>query len=246
MLDQGSMGPVHGCLLIRSGKRSSSRSTDCCAVVPVTGKGLGVVATRDIARGELIVSETPLIVRRRGDAISSCGPAWKQFYALSLGQRAVVCSLHDAHVYANHDGDLGGNKSLEGILNSNCYARGGDTDQGLLSEIISRFNHSCVPNCEHSFDEDFFQGQVYACSAIPVGSELCTTYVDVIDTRADRIDQLKDMYGFQCECPACNSEDWETSDLRRHRARSIDVLISTEGTEDCKYGLELIEELLSI
>ena len=33
------------------------------AVVPVVGKGLGVIATRDIARGECVVAETPLIIR---------------------------------------------------------------------------------------------------------------------------------------------------------------------------------------
>lgn len=204
-----------------------------------------MVATQDVARGELIIAETPLITRTKGDAISLDGPAWQQFQKLPYEKQAVIRSLCDFSMNLADEGDLGGGKSLEGILNTNCYGCGTpELQRGALYETISRFNHSCSPNCENSWDQDTFQGQVRACVAISVGNELCTAYVNVIAPRAERQKELEGMYGFYCDCPACSNPEWESSDLHRKRASSLDELIT--GTEDLQYGLQLAKELLDI
>lgn len=71
--------------------------------------------------------------------------------------------------------DVEESKTVAGIVRTNNYPRAINSDDGVLCLAFSRFNHSCQPNCEQSWDEDAFQLQAYACTFIAAGEEFVHT-----------------------------------------------------------------------
>ncbi|CAE7226401.1 set5 [Symbiodinium sp. CCMP2456] len=160
----------------------------------IPGRGLGAVATKDLLPGDVVLLERPILAIRSDEK----GDEWNhdlhsQYKALSEEGRAEVWKLHDACLQKPE-------KSLEGILFTNCIGR----DQSVrfdaaLCLALSRFNHSCCPNLEQSWDEDaghvLSSGDVRVCvtslsltkvrlvAAQPVkaGEELFTHYAPATD-----------------------------------------------------------------
>lgn len=195
-------------------------------VADVEGKGSGLVAVRDIARGELLLAEAPAIVYNsgveaaaaEGDTAPTLAEALDaKFATLPAAVQGDVMNLHDACVRTPE-------KSLEGIVYSNAFSRGGPNFDAALCVIASRLNHSCMPNVDQSWDHDVGQVQVFASRDIAAGEELCNTYVDLFAPADQRQSVLLDRYRFRCTCPACTGgtgEDCaavlETSNKQRRR-----------------------------
>lgn len=77
----------------------------------------------------------------------------------------------------------------------------------------ARLNHSCIPNCYPYWNPRVQQLCVYALRDINPGEQLFITYGDRFDERAnERMLRLSQLYGFECNCDACNkkSASWET------------------------------------
>jgi len=136
-------------------------------------------------------------------------------------------------------------KTLNGILGTNAIVRGDRAAFGdcVVCKTISRFNHSCIPNIEQSWNEDTFKLELYACIDIPAGDELCLYYTDLRATRSDRAEHLLNHYRFQCDCPACAPATVAESDNRRVRAMQLGGDILAVGP---KLGIPLVAELLEI
>lgn len=205
----------------------------------IKGKGLGAVATRDIAVGELVLAERPAI------ACQSDGESWREdlrreFDSLPPGLQEQVMDLHDACVFAP-------DKTLEGIVLSNAVGRGGSSFDVALLLQVSRFNHSCTPNCEPSWNEDAFEAQVFASLPVRAGEELCSYYVEVRGPRTERKKMLWDRFRFDCGCPACLSGDRAESDLRRNKLKRIDADIRADRFRDePEKGIAKVKELLNL
>ena len=75
----------------------------------------------------------------------------------------------------------------------------------LLPGLASCFNHSCAPNvlmaCGATSRVAFVAGE-----PIAAGDELCISYVDLEQSRAERQELLLHKYGFVCSCARCTSE----------------------------------------
>ena len=138
----------------------------CYCIIKIDGKGDGVVATRDIEYGELIVQERPVMKifsqQENEEALTL------MFEQLSDAQKSSVMSLHDAHA-------KDGVKTLIGIKKSNSFAKDADGHLAVLCPVISKFNHSCLQNVDHVYVEPF--QRVYAVRNIKKGEELCTSYI---------------------------------------------------------------------
>ncbi|XP_071440342.1 SET and MYND domain-containing protein 4-like [Hetaerina americana] len=69
----------------------------------------------------------------------------------------------------------------------------------------SMLNHSCKPNCTHSFYKRYLI--VKACVDIPEGKEVCIHYGQVYTRkgRKERQKFLKDNCFFDCDCEACSN-----------------------------------------
>lgn len=185
------------------------------------GKGLGLVAARNLAPGELIVAEKPVLTyNARGSGGASLPEVLsRQFSVLEAAQQEAVMALHDAHA-------RDGRKTLEGIIFSNAFAREAGVFDAALCLVSSRLNHSCLPNCEQTWDPDSCEVQVRASTGVAAGAELCNYYVDLLAPACDRRRTLQEGYRFECTCRACRGFVAE-SDRRRRRLR--EALKRAEG-----------------
>ncbi|KAJ8607624.1 hypothetical protein CTAYLR_005775 [Chrysophaeum taylorii] len=154
--------------------------------------GIGAFATRPIPRGELVLREEPIVTGRSVEevevAVGALGPTErKKFYSL-LGKTALE------------------------IFETNGYPCG--ERAGVMFEL-SRFNHSCRPNCGHHWEGGF--QFLYAIRDVARGEELTTNYVPLAQPRAARRAGLP----FECRCAACEPLD-AASDARRIRISDLD------------------------
>lgn len=70
---------------------------------------------------------------------------------------------------------------------------------------ISRINHSCVPNSQANYHEGKGLFNVHATRDIGVGEELSISYLPELGAvRGKRVERLRDGYGFECGCVACD------------------------------------------
>ena len=109
-----------------------------CAVRPIDGKGLGVVAVRPIPIGARLLAEAPLV--EHGPGMISAADA---VAALPDGDRSVFYSL------VQNEARFGPKKTVAGIFGTNshpCHAfREG---YKAIFPLASRINHSCDPKSQ--------------------------------------------------------------------------------------------------
>jgi len=222
-------------------------------VCSIPGKGLGIVATTPIIKGERILTEVPLI-RLPSDIEELTPDDWEQRLLqlvdnCSPEEQKQLWALEDVNQEEEDEEEDGIPKSVTGIVLTNAYA---DTTmskdevikEGGLFALISRFNSSCCPNLTTYWNADKGVRFVHALRNVEVGEELCVCYVDLLKTRSDRRFELKSRYDFKCQCEACNgnrrpqNEEDEaaavaSSDQRRIALEDIDrVLPLMMGMED--------------
>ncbi|KAK0880130.1 hypothetical protein LTR87_006036 [Friedmanniomyces endolithicus] len=158
----------------------------------VEGKGLALFATSLIPIGTCIVSEEPLLHIGENVLHLAWGP---------LDAEDVEELVQDQ-------------VRVMGIFACNNFQCG----KGLaVFATTSRLNHSCVPNVHHSYNPTIKKQTVYAVRDIQAGEELCTTYLGgqgVYYVRAQRIESLRNNYGFTCACVSCSDMTGQ-SDARR-------------------------------
>ncbi|KAH8915945.1 hypothetical protein BT69DRAFT_1324822 [Atractiella rhizophila] len=175
-----------------------------------SGRGL-MVATRDIAVGEIIVEECPLIVAPR---------------IISLVDLEALVALFPEENRKAWD-TLPNCKGPEvpinaAIMRSNAVAKHfSDDDQMPYCEVfnrISRMEHSCCPNTYMRRFEDSLVNQVLAVRFIPKGASITNHNVDIMRPRTQRQSDLQRMWSLECHCEACdlkNIVEMKKSDQRR-------------------------------
>lgn len=152
--------------------------------------------------------------------------------------RDTVMAMHDAHMF-------GGRKTLEGIVRTNSIGCVNDVFNCILCAEVSRFNHSCTPNCEQSWDDDKSEEHIYASADISAGEELCISYVDVRAPRDERLHKLQDTYRFECQCSACKDVS-TASDQRRMRLQEINEAIGAAEVDAATHGVQAVTEMLEL
>jgi hypothetical protein len=188
-------------------------------------KGFGVFAKADIPAGTRILSETPLLAEprgRRGEA-SFHRHVLQSYSELSAADKKTVMSLHPyAQSYTKHyvPQYLGyaswsaipwRKRAVLARWSSNYYEGYG------ISDLACRFNHSCKPNCfwtvharasrkKGAAKEVWMTYQV--TGDVAEGEELTATYVYADgDAREERMEHLRDTWGFECGCEACSEDE---------------------------------------
>jgi hypothetical protein len=192
-------------------------------------RGLAVFASRKIKAGTLILSEQPLLSLCK-DEEDDHSAVEREFSKLSRANQKRYLKLFDA--------EKSRMPRVASIYYSNCYnldsfapdGRGGSA----IGDLSSRFNHSCVPNVQFSYDFDRNQMTFYAIRDIPRGKEVCSTYEkNVFNITIRRKQKLQMYYAFVCRCEACEggnkNEFWARSDERR--AAMLDAF---KHVQDCE------------
>lgn len=159
----------------------------------VPGKGLGLIATRPIAKGTCIFSETPIL--KVPLSMSSKGLHTKVL-KLSDEHMQSFISLSNIHP---HDTLA---EQYDGIVRTNSFEMG----DGLAAVAIeaSRINHACDNNSMHCWNENLGQVTVYAIRDIETEEEITTNYVGRGLTRQERQTELQDTYQISCVCGICS------------------------------------------
>ena len=212
--------------------------------------GLGVFATRNIAAGELVFSERPLLVVPRdiaqmvnmshirkeydGDAVKRITMAeCERQLEIAVGRMLPDDQEAFRSLANTHRED--GSGPLLGIIRTNGYEAEGLFDGPKVNEwgsnlytavtkIGSRINHSCRPNITHKFDLASFSFPFVAKRDILCGEQLLYSYCIVNQSAADRQAELAP-YGFACECLSCVKATPESDKLRVEYQQKIAAAI---------------------
>lgn len=186
-------------------------------VKPSKGKGLGVFATRDLAIGDIVMREAPILkispptfVKGTGYPMSEVSKLVREeFDALSPIEQAEVLSL----TYHATPSEKETMDELGIIFRTNAY---NTKDKIGLFPKIARINHSCRPNTSYYWSDGLNKRIVYATRKIKQGEEFFVSYIPLLLSRTERQKRL-DRYGFKCSCEACAQDHAasEASDTRR-------------------------------
>ncbi|KAF7909420.1 uncharacterized protein EAF01_003138 [Botrytis porri] len=178
----------------------------------VPGKGLGLIATRDIPRGTRILSESALILGPElvGDDLRSC--ISEQWSNLNRQQRQDYASFGHMHPCTNEI------ERLCAIFNTNCLplkgtymSETGNPDgsqnrhkRGGLFPTACRINHACDRNAGAHWMESSQQIAVTALKDISKDEEITIHYLGLNKPRRVRRAMLQKDFGFECSCGLCS------------------------------------------
>ncbi|KAH8774477.1 hypothetical protein F5883DRAFT_390965, partial [Diaporthe sp. PMI_573] len=192
------------------------------------GRGIGVVATRLIPSGSIVLQEDATLTLPSPPAprtLESLLNLVSQYVDCSAEVRHSILSLH-AYNRPKDDNDI---RSLLAADNGDCQLTEQQVNLILcLNSILttnnfddtapsacslyleaSRFNHSCVPNCDygHTSDENRATITIRASREIQPDEEICVSYLINHEPRDKRMAETKLSWGFECNCPACDVAD---------------------------------------
>lgn len=203
----------------------------------VSNKGLGAFANRDIARGEIILSERPLVI---WPVKLTAEQANASLASLTPSARKLYFSLADASDSSSEMDKALAIRATNGFNVELPALTSGLTPAGLLSPEqrpssasfifprIARINHSCVANCDHALNwpSGTLKMEVYATTPISPGEEISIEYTPglVQRTRAERQSMLQRDFGFECRCRIC-SESEEKIARSDSRRREVDAIV---------------------
>lgn len=190
----------------------------------VPGKGKGIIATRNIAFGEIVIMERPILIfpRLMLDINSVLG---FQAHAKQSMTREDWIKFNDL---ANVQGNF---PTFDGIRFTNTFGiqlqKGKEKYSGVFFEL-SRLNHSCGPNLKGTWNPHLFTFSVQAARPIFAGQELTLSYTDIFLPYAERQSALQQDYKFSCNCTYCKTSSVSSlsaaaSDQRRQSLRPDNI-----------------------
>lgn len=187
-------------------------------------KGFGAVATERILKGERVLHERPLLQIPPSFQVDSGLKFLIDAHAIANCEKDLTALLNQCGPEAQcrfwdlADAHAEGGKTAVGIVLTNAHStRGSSSIAGLFADL-SRFNHSCNPNLQDSWQDDDGVEVVHAVRDIEPGEELCISYVDLYRTRDERQLDLTWRYNmFDCLCPVCRLEGQEQKQSDQNR-----------------------------
>ena len=184
----------------------------------VPGKGKGLVARFNIAKGKRILDENPLFTTPNlspiGQMESNIAVKLK---SLSKTQQRQFLSLHN---------NFPGKHPFSGIVKTNALPCGPDSMIGGVYPTICLINHSCLPNAHNNWNSDTDSETIHAIRCINAGEEITISY-DKGGSSDTRRNHLKDAFGFDCNCSVCSLSlpELKISDARRLQIQHLDDAI---------------------
>ncbi|KAF2642313.1 SET domain-containing protein [Massarina eburnea CBS 473.64] len=212
-------------------------------IAKIPGKGRGLIARLNIAKGTRILCEKPFFT------VASMSPnvlepiIAKRLRAISKDAQRQFLSLHNNYP---------GKHPFSGIFKTNALPCGPDSPVGGVYPTICLINHSCIPNSHNNWNDDTDHETIHANRLIKAGEEITIAYNQEGDT-ATRRAWLTNTFGFDCNCPACSrsASEIRVSDARRLRMKKLDDDIGNgdrmvrrpkDSLKDCHELLKLLKE----
>jgi len=177
--------------------KTHKKQCQCFSVQSLEGKGKGMVASRVINMGELVLEEKAMLVVAQDDEHQKETVLAEQFEKLTKNQQKKVMDLHFE----------GEGSPLLAVFRTNCIQADSGSSAALFPSI-ARINHSCAPNVVWGQRTGRpFVKEVRASRRIEEGEEICSNYLDDPETtycsRSSRQEILQ-KWGFKCSCSSCS------------------------------------------
>jgi hypothetical protein len=222
-------------------------------------KGTGAFTSREIQRGALILSESPIFFMPTMTSLNAPKPLWLNSI------EAAVRKLSPAHLDSylslqnSHDKCSCFRTPLLGLFATNSFTFS-EGDSGIYL-TASRFNHSCSPNAHYRPNQSTGELHFFALRTISRGEEISISYISrrslYGSPRRSREAILRSTYHFTCVCSVCSLSGAESKkcDARRQRLNelweTLGRLIPTPEEEGqslnaiidaCAEGIRLLQE----
>jgi hypothetical protein len=211
--------------------------------------GKGAFASRDILRGDLILSERPIF------SIPTYVPKPRKYLSIEAAVRDLSPAHLDSYLSLHNSHDqcscFFNSFKLVGIFGTNSFTVA--NDDGGICLRASRFNHSCSPNARFSFNSNTGKLRIFALGTIPRGEEIFVAYIGSRrlygNPRRSRQDVLRARYHFTCACSVCSLSEAgsKLSDARRQKVNelweTVGRLTPTQGIECLHVVVEAIHLL---
>lgn len=128
----------------------------------------------------------------------------------------------------------------------------GNNIQAVFRDIC-RVNHSCVPNTQGNFNSAIGCFTVHALRPIEEEEQITVSYLELHGAvKAVRQALLHRGYGFECDCPACDTSSKRARDGERRRVSLRDKLTqyaetaSKRDAPDYRSELEMLREVIQL
>ena len=185
-------------------------------VIPIEGKGLGVLATRDIAPGEAIMADRPLLQRTKDFKTGALSTTVEG--DVQDARRKLLALAKESR----------GRNDIERVINANSFVfvypprefpvdraipdelSGAKEQQTVVFANISRINHSCSANATFTWHKQDEVGVIRASRPIKANEEITINY-GVSGSRKERQASLRHCFNFHCRCERCCAEELKTS-----------------------------------
>jgi len=168
------------------------------SLVPIGGKGRGLVTTQQIKAGSILISEPPsMVVFLMGGQISNKADVdvSRQFCSKNQQERREVMEL--VNNYEDYDSEI------LGIFKTNAMVIS-DFESALFPKIC-RANHACVPNCNYVWNGAVGEQQLLATRDLGPGEEMTVSYLpdSFLGGLKERREYLVTHHNFVCMCCSC-------------------------------------------
>ncbi|KAL1597895.1 hypothetical protein SLS60_008383 [Paraconiothyrium brasiliense] len=198
-------------------------------VEDIPGKGKGLIATKDIAKGTRIISEKPIvsISHSAGDIEQLHLSMHQQVNSLREAEKREFLSMTNIYPHENSTEDW------FGIVRTNALPMGPNLDAGGVFLHACRINHACDSNATNFWNENINQLTIHAIRDIRRGEEITISYLSSLRNRRARQDELRQNFKFTCSCRLCSlpPDQSRDNDAKLDRIHEIDRIIEQGGIE---------------
>lgn len=200
-------------VLVQSPKTEADKVTEpAFKIVQIPCKGTGMIATRKLYPGDMILAEKPVIIVPN-DIFSDVVKCEEEFLErkinkLSSKERELTLALTDCREM--EESDYYDPNPYCGMFSTNAMHF---EEDAALCPVMARANHSCRANAEFISRADLGVQRLIANYIIKEGEEITINYMAMrkegLDVKETRQAYLRQSYGFQCACWACTIQDNE-------------------------------------
>jgi len=189
-------------------------SNNSWAIRDIDGRGSGLVATRRIPAGEEIMAELPLFMLPSYGGEAEMNSELENLSAQDKKAFSMLCNSYPE-------------RGSFGIYKTNCFGLGKSTSSSAIFLVLSRANHSCVPNCERWWNTERKVETLHALRDINQDEELTIEYSAdmVFKRRGVRQARVQKIWRFTCQCECCvltGAAQVASDSRRQHVERIVD------------------------
>lgn len=173
----------------------------------VSGKGLGMLASRGLRRGDAVLARAPALLAHRGFMEQTPREERERLLALVPG----LLPAATRRSFMRQAGRFGGREIADIVATNSFQVDLGGEGAGSPSAghhyanfpEVSRFNHDCRPNVVFFIGADLVHRTTIVRDVAP-GEELAISYLDSLAPRVERQHRARLAWGFECRCAQCS------------------------------------------